>query len=292
MRIRCIAPSLSLCVAPALHAQAKIPGWTYAINVTYDSGAGPSERGSIAIRYRTTANAMRQEMLQVGGTANRIANGFDIENSYTLVNDSDGTFTTVMPGERSAMVMANPMSMFADHPKPTVSANTTTQSFEDLGAGEKILGHATHHYRMTTTGTTTIKIGDEVCTRPADAESELWVAPDVDILPAMRSMLAHYSGLLPDSEMAKRSPSAPAVQGVPLRTKTRTTAVTPSGEKRVIETTVEYVELSNAPLDASLFTVPSDFRVTDMRKQMAGILAQAGASGVMDSTMQAALCPH
>ena len=280
-----------LCVGPALHAQATVPGWTYAINVTYDSGGGPSERGSIAIRYRTTANALRQEMLQVGGTANRIANGFDIENTYTLVNDSDSTYTTVMPGQHAAMVMPNPMSMFADRAKPSVDQHTTTRPYEDLGAGEKILGHATHHYRTTTTGTVTIKIGDEVCTQSADSETEFWVAPDVDLSPAMESMMAHFGGPLPQSEPATHSSASSPDKGLPLRTKIRTISATPTGEKRVIETTVEYVELSNAPLDASLFKVPSDYHVMDMRKQMAGMLSTMAASGAMDSTMHARMCP-
>jgi len=290
MRVQSIALPLALCVASALHAQTKVPGWTYAVNITYDSGTGPSNRGSIAIRYRTTATAMRQEMLQVSGTANRVTGGADIEGMYTLMNDVDSTYTTVMPGQHSAMVMANPLSMFEGREMPSVSANTTSQSSEDLGPGEKILGHATHHYRSRTTGTMTIKMGDEICTRPTDAESEVWIAPDLDILPAMRSMLAHYGSALPDSVPGKRKGSSPK-SGLPLRTKIRTMAVLPNGERRVIETTTEYVELSDAPLDASLFTIPADYHVMDMRKEMAGMMSDAATSAKTNEAIRARMCP-
>jgi len=294
MRIRCAGLSLSLiALASTAHAQRPVPAWTYAINITYDSGTGPANRGSIAMRYRTTANVLRTEMVQVAGTANQVTNGVDIEGFYTLLNDTDSTLTTVMPGQRSAMVMANPMSLLKEDGIPTVDANTTTQSFEDLGAGEMILGHPTHHYRTTTAGTMTIKIGDEVCTRSANADTDLWVAPDVDIVPAMRSVMSHYTAMFPDSaKMKSAGASSSRVRGLPLRTKTRTVAVMPTGESRVIETTMEYVELSNAPLDPSLFAVPADYHVTDMRAEMAGMLSHPENVARANAAVHARMCPN
>jgi len=71
----------------------------------------------------------------------------------------------------------------------------------------------------------------------------------------------------------------------------RTTAVMPNGERRVIETTIEYVELSNAPLDASLFAIPADYQVMDMRKEMAGMMADAATAAKTNEMIRARMCP-
>lgn len=291
MRIHRVALSLPFALllsAPAIHAQATVPGWTYAINITTDSGTGAPDRGSMAMRYQTTATAMRMEIMQLGGAANRITHGVDIEGVYTLINDADSTMATVLPSQHAATIMPNPTAMLGDRAKPTVDVKSTTKSTEDLGPGDKILGHATHHYRMTSSGTVTFKIGDEICTRSTDGETELWIAPDVDIAPAMRSMAAHYGMSVPE---AAAQPSSALPKGLPLRTKTRQTAVLPTGESRVIETTMEYVELSSAPLDASLFAIPADYRVMDMRK-MPGILARAAEAAAAKPAPHLGVCPQ
>jgi hypothetical protein len=273
MRVRCAVLSLSLVVAgSALRAQATVPGWTYAMNITFDSGTGAPNRGSIAIRYQTSGTAMRTEMVQIAGSANRISQGFDISGTYTIVNDADSTYTTVMPSQHAAMVMQNPSLLLADGTKPSVDINTSTQAVEDLGAGDKILGHATHHYRMKTSGRITMTMSGGACTHSTDGETEVWIAPDVDMGPAMLSMASHYGNSLP--EVTGNTSSSLPIKGVALRSKTRHKAVLPNGESRVIETTAEFVELSNAPLSSSLFTVPADFQVMDMRKQMAKMVAR------------------
>jgi hypothetical protein len=108
---------------------------------------------------------------------------------------------------------------------------------------------------------------------------EVWIAPDLDITPAMRSTIGHYGFTVPDSLVAKGKSMLP-VNGVPLRTVSRTKVNTPSGETRVVTSTMEYVTLSNAPLDASLFKVPADYQVMDMRKMMAKM-----PPGVLDSAV-------
>jgi len=291
MSIRTAAASLALCVCAAeLAAQTTVPGWTYGFNITFDSGTGAANRGSMAMRYRTSANALRMELVQIGGSANRVTGGVDVEGVYTLINDADSTYTTVLPSQHAATVMRNPRYLFEGQALPSVERNTVSQSVEDLGNGGTILGHATHHYRMITRGNMTFTTSGGSCTRSADGESEVWVAPDVDIAPAMRSVVAHYGFTVPDS--ATHQSSSTPMRGLPLRTRTRTVAVLPTGESRVIETTMEYTELSNAPLDASLFVVPSDYHVMDMRKQMAGMFSGAADAAAARSAATSGLCPR
>jgi len=65
----------------------------------------------------------------------------------------------------------------------------------------------------------------------------------------------------------------------------------PNGESRVIETTMEFTELSNAPLDPSLFKIPDDYKVMDMRAQMAGMFSNAEDVAKARGQATAGLCP-
>ncbi|HEY4302943.1 MAG TPA: DUF4412 domain-containing protein [Gemmatimonadaceae bacterium] len=293
MSIRYVALSLSMAAvtaaATSAHAQTKVPGWTYAYNITFDSGTGSANRGSMAMRFQTTATAMRMEIVQIAGTANRNAMGIDISGMYTIMNDADSTYTSVMPSQQMAMVMQNPTTMLANQPKASFDVKSKTTSVEDLGPGDKILGHATHHYRMKTVGTMTVTRGDDACTRSMDGETEVWVAPDVDMSSMTRSMAAHSGAALPDMSGVE---DATPIKGVPLRSKTRQTAVMPNGESRVVETTNEFVELSNAPLDPSLFKVPADYHLMDMRKEMAKLMANGGDSLIGKATAHLPICGH
>jgi hypothetical protein len=233
---------------------------------------------------------MRMEFVQMAGSANRATQGIDISGMYMIMNDADSSYSMVMPSQRMATIMPSPSLMLPDRAKPSVDVNSTTRSIEDLGPGEKILGHATHRYRVQTTGSVTMRLGDgEECTRATDGETEMWIAPDLDIRPAMASMLSHYGGLAPD---VTASGSSALPKGLALRSKTRHQAVLPTGESRVIETTVEYVELSNAPLDASVFSIPADYHVMDMRKEMPDILAKAGDLVSASAATHAKICPQ
>lgn len=289
MRSRCaVVAALSLLPASLAVAQSKVPGWTYALNITVDSGFGAAKRGAMAMRYQTTASALRMEILQVAGAANAATMGANIEGSYTLINDADSTYIMVLPSLHAANIMVNPVRMMAKQDLPKVEANRASLQVEDLGAGEPILGHATHRFRIKTVGSMTVTVNGKRCTRPMDGETEVWVAPDVDITSAMRSMVSHYGFDVPDS--GAYTSSGMPMKGVPLRTKVRSVVKDASGGSRTIETTVEYVELSNAPLDSALFTVPADYRVMDMRKQMAGLMEAALDSVRARSAVPLAAC--
>ena len=77
--------------------------------------------------------------------------------------------------------------------KPQVSQHLATENVEDLGPGERILNHATQHYRLTRRGTKEIKLGDQSCTQPIDDVSEVWIAPDVDLVAALAVAGGHLA---------------------------------------------------------------------------------------------------
>jgi hypothetical protein len=209
-----------------------------------------------------------------------------IEGTYQLFDSVDSTMTTVMPSSRSAMVMGlSIMQMLPASSMPSMAMHTTRSDLEDLGAGEHISGHATHHVRVTTDGTMDITLMGQTCSQSMASVSDMWIAPDVDFGKASAAFSAKLEGLT-----GTKSPSieqsgvqhAALPKGTALRTVSRSTRPDANGVPITVTTTVEIVELSQQPINAAAFTVPSDFRTTDTRKLMANL-----PPGMLDSVMTA-----
>jgi hypothetical protein len=262
-----IAALSALCgaVPSGSAAQTRVPGWLYTMNITADSG-GEGHRGSMAVRYQVTARSLRMEYVQVSGSAGEARGA---EGLYTIMNDADSTMTMVMPSQRLASI-TNPSAMFGTirPAMPSVKRHVTISGIEDVGDGGLILGHATHHYRVTTTGVVEMMMDGQTCTKDVGGVSDTWIAPDVDLDPAMKLTLGHFSPLV-GSEAIAQSISDAATglpKGLALRTISKHTEADAHGVPRTVTTTTEYVELSRAPIDVAVFRVPADYKVMDMRK--------------------------
>jgi len=112
---------------------------------------------------------------------------------YTIIDTAAGTFTTVMPA--LSMVHVASAAMFADigsTPDPIDMADNPTSDVVDLGIGEPILGHATHHYRQTVTYVRKLTVGGETCAWPATEVEELWVTTEAGV-PDMTAFLGRVA---------------------------------------------------------------------------------------------------
>lgn len=268
---------LAASVQPA-NAQATSPGWMYTTNMTIDSG-NVGKSMSMAMKYQVTARNLRMEFVQVSG----VPGGGMAEGMSMVLDDADSTMTMIMSSQHTAMVMGL-TGMFGDVVKsgtsmaPKFAQHLTQNNIEDLGPAEKILGHATHKYRVTTAGTMDVTMMGQTCSQPMDAVMEMWIAPDVDLGPAMQSMGKHFGTVLGMGDIMDgiTGLTSKLPKGTPLRTISKTNR---AGSVPVTST-VEYVELSQAPIPASAFAVPSDYQTMDMRKMMADVPA-----GMLDSAM-------
>lgn len=266
-------------VAPA-SAQGTSPGWMYTINMSTDSGG---KRSSMAMKYQVTARKLRLEFVQVSG----MGGASTAEGMAQILDDADSSMTMMMPAQHTAMVM-HLNEMLGNMPgmrtgmTPKIVSHVTSSSTEDLGAGERILGHATHRYRVTTAGTMDLTLMGRTCTRTIDAVTDRWMATDVDLLPAMMTMVKHFQSVagLGDVFGDVSGHSTSELKGTALRTVSRTTATDAKGKVVPVTSTAEYVEMSQAPIAASVFAVPADYQTMDMRKMMADMPA-----GMMDSAM-------
>lgn len=260
-------------------AQARSDGWTYTMNITIDSG-NVDRRISMALRNQVTPSRYRMELVQIsgGGRTN------DAEGSYSIVNDMDTTLTSVMPTQHTAIVMSlGGMFSAGAAMRPTMKSHVTTSAMEDLGSGEKILGHATRHFRYSTAGTIDITIMGQSCSQRVDGTTEVWVAPDVDLLPAMSAAAKHFGGMSGVDALGEQLESGPKlpIKGATLRTISINRNLDSAGHTTTVTSTMEFVELQHGPLDAALFTTPSDYKVMDMREMMKQLPA-----GMLDSAMK------
>ena len=245
------------------------------MNITIDSGK-PNQRVSMAMRHQVTPARLRMEIVQVSGSA--ATN--DAEGMYTVVNDADSTITSVMPSQHLATVMGLTSTLgLGSGAAPKTEEHLTKNKLEDMGAGERILGHATHRYRTTTAGTLDITIMGQTCTKPFDGVTEMWMASDVDLQPAMSATLKHFgAGQLEDLEKRLRAAPTARPQGTALRTVSKIDQHDEAGNPITVTTTMEFVELEHGPMAASAFDVPPDYKTMDMRTMLRNI-----PPGMLDS---------
>lgn len=264
--------------AAAARAQSGPTGWTYATNTTTDSGDA-AHRVSMAMRHQVMDGKLRIEFLQVSNM--RDAGG--AEGMYQIVNSADSTMMMVMPNNKMATVMNVAGILAGRDMKPKIATHITKSELVDLGAGDKILGHATHHVRVTNEGTIDVTMLGQSCTGHVNNVSEMWIASDVDLRAAIEAMSKTMSSAFGlGDDIAPELSTASLPPGTPLRTVSKATRLNAQGKSVTVTTTTEYVELAKGPLDPSLFAVPSDYHVMDMRQMMANL-----PPGVLDSAMNA-----
>lgn len=260
-----ISASLLALTALSVPASAQSrDGWTYTTNTfTIDS-----TRISTRVRYRIAGTAYRMDDLPTSGSAARTPEG-----AYQIFNRADTTMTTVMPSQHMAMVMG--LNSLRAILAPRMVRHLTKNEFEDLGAGEKILGHATRHVRVTTVGTIELTMTGQTCKQPLDEVTEAWIAPDVDLQaldagpftpPGDPWVTLALGNIVVDSiagQLGLANKTMP--KGAALRTIWRSVEPDSTGRSITLRSTSEVVDLTFGPLDASIFAVPADFQTMDLR---------------------------
>ena len=225
---------------------------------------------STRVRYRVAGTAYRMDDLPMSGSAAGTAEGV-----YRIFNRADNTLTTVDPSHHMATVMSFTSLLGPDSSNlaPKLVPHVTKHEFEDLGAGEKILGHATRHVRVTTIGTFEITMMGQTCKGPWDEVKETWVAPDVDLQTDV-DPYGSIIGLDSARQLGLADKNMP--KGAALRRISRSVEPDSTGKPITSTSTSEVVDLTFGPLDASIFAVPADFQTLDLR-----------SAGMMDSTTKA-----
>jgi hypothetical protein len=268
------------------HAQAKAPnaGWSLTIRISTEFGNGGT--GNVTtMRHRMTDHAIRWEVTRVSSATGPVSASGPFDGAYTIVDVADSTMTSVTPATHRATVMSlDPLPDARRAMLPKMVEHLTRSQLDDLGDGGTILGHATRHYRLTTEGTADFTVAGQTCSRRIDAVSEMWIARDVDFGPIADQLVAPIGGSrrVTAAVVNDGVPRAAAPKGTPLRTITRENGGGGTGPAIATTTTVEITELSRAPLDASIFSVPTGIETVDLRERMRRLPA-----GLVDSVVRA-----
>lgn len=245
-------------------AQSQPVGWTYTMNMIVDSG-GVAHRSSTAMRYSIVPGKVRMEFVQVSNSAL----GADIEGTYQVMNAADSTMLTVMPSQHTATILSAGIMAKMKTPRTKFETHMAQSRVEDLGAGERIAGHATRHVRLTEQGTMDMILSGEHCTAPINSTTDMWIAPDVDITQAMSSSMSVFATIVGrDGLPVSSSPRADLPAGTALRSIGQTYRPNAEGQLKPVTMTMELRELVHGPLDPALFEPPAGIKVMDMRAMM------------------------
>lgn len=237
--------------------------------------------GSLETRGRTTPAA---GMLARGRVVDRTARlDFDsLQNrpmpmaetgGYMIMSASSDNLTIVVPSRKESVQITlsdfakftvGAMTAGPNGPKLKISnVEVTTRS---LGAGNKIAGYATKHFRITQSYTITVAAMTQTHTRQTRTTTDYWVAPGLKqllnpYLDVERAMThAAMSALDGGAQLMERTTKARTrLGGAPLRIVTTTTDSDEGGTSMRRVTTSEVLNLRRTVVDASAMKAPADY---------------------------------
>jgi hypothetical protein len=193
---------------------------------------------------------------------------------YLILRDEPPRLEAVNPEKKQVMIMpagALGGALGALTNNPLIKMKTSNESFdyEDLGAGETIQGYKTRHVRVTSGQTIEMRVLLSRSKSTSESVMDAYLAPDVvpDDATLRTWIKAFASGLRSSNPelMSKMDKfAAGAGRGITLKATTYS-KVTEEKKGTTYDTLLTQVtDIKKGPIDASLFTYPSDYTVTDM----------------------------
>jgi len=265
----------------ALHAQA-VPGLTMKMRLSVDSAGGLASNTTLSME--TAGDRMRMWFNGAGGSP--------LEGIYVLYDGSAGTMSTVLPASRQVTVTR--MEDLAGGMMPIMKMalkGDAAIDVADRGAGDAILGRATHRYHLSVAYTVTLKLGDVSCDRVVTQDEDIWSSADVTLSDglhrAFRNALGGSFSML--DALKVNTMLHEKIPGLWLRSSGTTTTRLASGSTETVKGSAELTELAAAPIDPARLVPPKDFQILDIAAMMANIDPALMAGAVSDAT-RAKLC--
>ena len=255
--VKFISGLLFAAVPFALAAQ-QAPGKGYTMTTVIDSGG---RKMTMIMQLETMGPRLRTYM-----KSDMIAPS-PVE-VVTIFDSTASTFTTVMPKQSMVMIASTSMVHDAGGRPPYTSEFTEGPKSEvvDLGAGEKILGYPTRHYRQSLSYTLKFTIGDETCSMPHAEVDDVWTTTAVK-LPDLTGAIKGMAGATAAAGAAGKLDSlSKAVPGVALRRIGVSRSKTAAGDSLRVTTTMDITAIHTDSVDARDFEIPAGYNVMDMSK--------------------------
>lgn len=258
-------------VAIAATPNALAEGWRFGWRITTQSS---DERVAKAAQP-SMAVQMIPGKIRMDFTGERQQPGMK-KGGYMLMDAEQGTLAMVSPEDKQALIMepgsfgglAGAAGSFV---KMDISDIKT--AVEDLGAGERLLGRSTHKYRVTRGYTMTVSVFGKKVKTTHQSTTDSWMTAEFvndRSWQAWAASFARGAQRLGGDGMKKLVDAEKDLpKGVPLKQVVTATDTDDKGKATTTTTTMEMTELKKENLDASLFEVPKDYQIVDMKAQLA-----------------------
>ena len=202
------------------------------------------------------------------------------KDGYMVIRGDDERLAIVNAKEKQVMVLdaaalGTGMGAMLNNPMLKLTFKDQSFAYEDLGAGETILGNRTRKFRLKQKYTMEMRVMGIRRSSTDETVTDQWIATDVkgiDERAMKRWAKAFGSGVkVTNPELAaqmdrflKDSKGGLALKSVVVSTRS-------DGKKTETDTTtMEVVDLKPANIDASVFTWPDSYQVVDMGQMLAG----------------------
>jgi len=261
-------------------------GLTFTQRVTSArAAANPSDQSARALGrttlVRMSAGAVRMDITD-GVTP------FTGPGGYMILRDGPPRLEAVNPEKKQVMIMpasalGGTLGALTNNPLIKMKTSNETFDFQDLGAGETVQGFKTRHVRITSGQTIEMRVLLSRTKTTSKSTMDAFVSPDLTPDDAtIRVWVTSFAGGLRTTNpelMAKLNDYVKGPgRGVVLKA---TTYMQQTDDKKgttydTLLTTVS--DIKKGPVDAGLFTYPSDFAVTDMTAGMEGVQVAADSA--------------
>lgn len=223
-----------------------------------------------------------------GGAAN-VAEG-----GWMLVDADAGSMSIVDPAKKRVMVMDSLASLaggMADMGMMQMTVTDTSSRVEDLGAGEQVLGLATHKYRVRIGYTMNMTVMGKTMPMRTEQESVVQMSEDATLqatgFEAFEKAFRSSMGGLGGAEAAKviAALNANRPKGFPMSQDMQLRNIR-NGDTTTVHNTMRVTELVRGGVSESDFVVPAGYQrndvgasMRDMKARSAAAMQQAGEAG-------------
>ncbi|MFN8581286.1 MAG: DUF4412 domain-containing protein [Gemmatimonadaceae bacterium] len=253
-------------------------GWKFTWKVTRaesDAKRSPEAGGAQpSMAVQIAGGKIRMDFIPEPGQRSTMPKG-----GYWILDADASTMTIVDPSEKKAMVMdptgmTSALGAIGKSGMMKMEFNNPEVKVEDLGAGERILGRSTHHYRITRSYDVAVQVMMMHKKSHHLSVSDTYLTNEFVDDKAFQAFAKRFSSNLQGSgegfqKLMEAEKNVP--RGFPMKVTTTNTDTDDKGQATTSTVTMEVQELSRANIDASVFEVPSGYEVVDMRQQMADL---------------------
>lgn len=259
------AGAAALALAPVSVTEAQVAGKDLALNFrTSTSVEGTADSGVLTGHIVGSGTKVRIDMATTGG---RSPTPLPTDGPVSMIVSDSGRTITYLDAKNNQYMTFRPGAMLAEAQAlggVKMEFSDTDAKVDNLGAGPRILGHPTSHYRVGTRMTMTIAgMGQQQSVRiastteyyfPTDIKSAINPFASItgtDMVGMFGGSNKEFADKLKAAE--KKLPKAP-----PLRTST-TATVTTGGTRKVTKSNTEVTSVQWVTADPGVFEIPAGY---------------------------------